>query len=408
MMTGTTVRQALRCTACHKEYPHERLFVRCPECDEPLEYDEVREAAIHPGNRTQSLFERYADFLPLERPGADLLGEGFTPLLASPDLADRLGIAALHLKMESQNPTWSFKDRGTAASLLHALECGYTRIGTASSGNMGASVAAYGARAGLETFVVVNDIPEEKLGPIAIYGPHVIRVKAPWDVLTSLTHEVGVRHGIYFTNADVPMRVEGYKTIAYEICEQLDFDAPDVVIVPTSAGGNIRGIEKGFREFYKLGLIERIPRFVASQPEACCPIHEACMAGRLAFEKVENPGKTFAGAIFNTAPVSGNQVLRLLRERRGTTAAVSDAEMLIAQRILAGEGVFAQPDSASAYASLQHLAERGEVDASSRVVCVITAGGLKLPSALTMQSLSAFDADTATLDACVRSIINGR
>lgn len=409
MTRGQTVQQALRCTACGKEYPHERLSARCPDCDEPLEYDDVREGTIRSGSlATQGIFERYADFLPLANPPSTVLGEGFTPLLSAPALAERLGVARIHLKMESQNPTWSFKDRGTAASLLHALECGYTRIGTASSGNMGASVAAYGARAGLETFVVVNDIPEEKLGPIAIYGPHVIRVKAEWGVLTALTREVGDRHHIYFSNADVPMRVEGYKTIGYEICEQLNFDAPDVVVVPTSAGGNIRGIAKGFREFFKLGLIARMPRFVAAQPEACCPIHDAWTAGRVAYEQVLNPGKTFAGAIFNTAPSSGNQVLRMLRECRGATAAASDAEMLIAQRILAEEGVFAQPDSASAYAALQHLVEQGEVDASSRIVLLVTAGGLKVPSALAMQSLGASDADLETLDACIDGILNRR
>jgi len=252
--------------------------------------------------------------------------------------------------------------------------------------------------------VVVGDIPEEKLGPIAIYGPHLIRTKADWDELAWRTLAIGASHGIYFTNADAPMRIEGYKTIAYEVCEQTAFDPPELVVVPTSAGGNIRGIEKGFREFFRLGLIKRLPRFVAVQPLGCHPIHRARIEGSQTWRRFENLG-TIAGAITNSAPASGNQVLRMLAAGNGTTEAVSDPELLAAQRDLAEVGLFVQPDSAAAYAALLHLRDRGELGPDSRVVCILTAGGLKLTAALGMHALSVKDVSVEQLESCIVNIL---
>ena len=396
----------LICTLCGKDHSRDRLALRCSDCNEPLEFEEVREGRIHiesePG---QNLFERYADFLPFEYSDPDSsLGEGFTSLIESRALAEEIGVMQLYLKNETQNPTWSFKDRGTASCIRHALELGYTRVGTVSAGNMGASVAAYGARSRLETFVIADDVAEARLAPIAMYGPHLIRVACGREELVQHTLAIGARRDIYFSNSDAPMRIEGYKTIAYEICEQTSFNVPDVVLMPTSSGGGIRGVEKGFREFYRLGVIDRMPRCVAVQPQACCPIHTAYVQGRPTWERCETP-TTIAPDIASQTPYSGNQVLRMLRAGNGLSVAVSDDEMLEAQLSLGKAGMFVQPESAATYAALRHLKQQKEICPDSRVVCILTSCGLRNPSALPRQRLNSIRTQPGKLETHIAAII---
>lgn len=395
----------LLCTGCGKDHTQDRLAMRCSACSEPLEYEEAREGSIRKDATSGSVFDKYADFLPFDYPDSgSSLGEGFTSLVEARELAEEIGILQLYLKNETQNPTWSFKDRGTASCIRHALELGYTRVGTVSSGNMGASVAAYGAKSRLETFVIVDDIVEEKLNPIAIYGPHLLRVRCDRSDLMYRSLEIGARRDIYFSNSDTPMRIEGYKTIAYELCEQVNFDVPDMILTPTSSGGNIRGIEKGFREFYHLGLIDRLPRFVAVQPLGCCPIHLAHSGRSATWKRWEHPD-TLAWDIVNTAPYSGNQVLRMLDANGGLTVAVSDNDMLQAQRSLAKTGIFVQPESAATYAALRHLKQKGEVGPDSRAACILTSSGLKFTGALAMHNLRAIPVSLEGLDMRIADII---
>jgi threonine synthase len=377
------------CTNCKKTFPIDRVYPRCDSCAEPLEVARVAAGAITDGDiLRQTILERYTDFFPFSEGEMTIsLKEGFTPLIESSKLASELGVKALHFKNETQNPTWSFKDRGTVSGITHALSLGYERIGTVSSGNMAVSVAAYGARAKLKTFIFVSaNIPPEKLNPIAIYDPLLIRVDGDYGDLYFQSLAIGKECGIYFINSDVPFRVEGSKTIAFEICEGMNFEPPDFVIVPTSSGGNLRGIIKGFEEFLDCGLIKKVPRFVCAQASGCSPIYEASRKNKDKVSRFQNPD-TIAHAIENPFPPSGNEVLRKIRENGGIFVAVTDDEILRAQKTLAEEGIFAQPAGAVPLAALTKLREDSAIDGKSTVVCIVTGGGLKYTAAFEKHDL---------------------
>lgn len=323
------------------------------------------------------------------------LGEGFTPLIEIKLLYGRI-----HLKNETANPTWSFKDRGTAAGVIYAINSGKKSIGTVSTGNMAASVAAYGAKAGLESVVLVKDeISEEKLGPIAIYGAKVLKVKGDYEDLYKESIRLGNKLGINFINSDSPFRVEGYKTESFEIFEQLDGKVPDYVVVPVSAGGNFRGIEKGFRELLLSGITDRMPKLVAVQAKGCNPIERGFIEGSLEIEQVDHP-RTIAHAIENPSPPSGNQVLRLIAKNGGMVIAVDDDEIIEAQGYLSARGLFVQPASAAPIAAVKKLCADNIIGPEDIVVCIATASGLKFTEALKyhhkdVKSCSLEDLETA-------------
>lgn len=384
---------SLVCTKCDKKFPLSGAYFRCDSCNEPLEVEIVKQGKISEGNvLTQTVLERYADFFPFLKINNDIsLHEGFTSLSASPKLAEYLGIQNLWFKNESQNPTWSFKDRGTVTGVQHAVKLGYKKIGTVSSGNMGVSVAAYGSRAGLETFVFVNKtLSSEKLSPIAIYNPHLIKVEGDYGDLYFESLRIGRKNDIYFINSDMPFRVEGYKTIAYEICEQLNFEVPDYVVVPTSAGGNIRGIEKGFREFKNCGLIKKVPKMICAQASGCSPISNAYNNDEETITRLKTP-HTIAHAIENPFPPSGNQVLRIIKRNGGICVSVSDEEIIKAQRNLAGQGIFGQPASVVPLAAVQKLREENFLRGWEKIVCIVTASGLKYTAAFDKHNLASYE-----------------
>jgi threonine synthase len=372
----------LICTGCnHKENINKNIS-RCPECGEPMEVELITKGKInYSKNIGLSLLEKYQDFYPyLDIKKEDTLGEGFTPLVKLDNLEKKLDIKNLYLKNESQNPTWSFKDRGTLLGILHAKSLGYKKVGTVSTGNMAPSVAAYASKFNMKSYVFVKDnIAEEKLNPILIYNPNLYKVKGDYGSLYYKSLELGKEKDIYFINSDVPLRVEGSKTIAYEICEQVDFKVPDYIIVPTSAGGNIRGIEKGFREFKEAGLIDNIPKIICVQSEGCSPIHKAYVQNREEIERFKNP-YTIAHAIENPLPPSGNQVLRMLKRNGGFTEAVKDEEIINAQKMMAEEGLFMQPASCVPLAALIKLKNNGKIEKDSTIVLIGTGGGLKYTS----------------------------
>lgn len=401
-------KEKLVCTNCGESYDKETKNFRCDKCGEPIELEEVKEGKISDGNPLdQTLLERYKDFYPsLSTENNFSLNEGFTSLVSVDDMAKEYGISGLFFKNETQNPTWSFKDRGTVTGVLRAINLGYKKIGTVSTGNMATSVAAYGARAGLDTYILVKKgIAEEKLKPIAIYGAKLIEVEGDYSKLYDESLAIGHENDIYFINSDVPYRVEGYKTMAFEICEQLGFEAPDYVIVPTSAGGDIRGIEKGFREFYKLGLIDKLPKMVAVQASGCSPIYNAFREGKLEISRVADP-ETIAHAIENPYPPSGNQVLRMLKKNGGLALGVDDVDILKSQKKLASLGLFVQPASATSLAAVEKLYKEKLLKESDNVVCVLTGSGLKYTAALDEHDLDVYTCKLEELNDFIKKVGN--
>lgn len=400
-------RWSYACTACGLSYPAARRFPRCDSCGEPLQVSYRGQGRIRDGNiLDQRLLERYGDFFPFSAPDRNLsLGEGFTPLVRAGKVSERLGLDRLYFKNETMNPTWSFKDRGTVAGIQHAVDTGCDVIGTVSSGNMAVSVAAYGARAGLKTIVLVSAaIAHEKVAPVAIHGPVLIKVECDYGELYFESLRVGKERGIHFINSDAPFRVEGSKTIAFEICEQLRLNSPDWVVVPTSAGGNLRGIMKGFEEFYDAGLVAGKPRFVAVQAAGCAPIFRAFHEGAERIEAVDHPD-TLAHAIANPYPPSGNEILRRIRATRGTVMAVTDDDMIAAQGELAGEGIFAQPEGAASLAALKILVGEGRIRREDTVVSVVTGGGLKYGAAFQRYRFDVRECALSSLEACLASVL---
>jgi threonine synthase len=371
---------ALVCTGCGATYALDSLTQRC-SCNEPVEVRGFVDGARPRSSGT--LLERYQKFLPFVDLDPRLsLGEGNTPLIRARQLEALLKVGSLNLKIEGQNPSGSFKDRGTVAGVTWTMSHGVRRIGTVSTGNMGGSVAAYAARAGLPCTVITSpDIPSQKLGPIGIHGPSLLRLTDGYGDAYDTSLRLRESTGTYFINSDDPFRVEGQKTLALELLEQSAGQQPDVVILPVSSGGNACALLKGFREWVEAGLGENMPRLLCVQSSGCAPISTAFELGDSQPANVGEP-HTIAHAISNPRPPSGSRLLRALQNgERGMAISVSDREIEAAQVLLAEEeGVFVQPDAAASLAGLTSAVRRGLVAPTERVTLILTGHGLKDPS----------------------------
>lgn len=322
----------------------------------------------------QRLVERYQRFLPVTEATPPLtLGEGFTPLVAAPRLGARIGVPRLHLKVEGQNPTGSFKDRGMVVAVSKALQAGSSSIICASTGNTSASAAAYGAHAGMEVIVVLptGAIAMGKLLQALVAGARVIAVDGNFDDGLRVVRELAAddRHPVTLVNSVNPDRIAGQKTAAFEVCDDLG-RAPDVLAIPVGNAGNITAYWAGFGDYAREGLIDRRPRMYGFQAAGAAPI----VGGAI----VEKP-ETVATAIRIGNPASWASAVAARDESGGRIEAVTDQEILAAYTALAMEGVFCEPSSAASVAGVTKLAREGELDPELLVVCVLTGAGLKDP-----------------------------
>lgn len=369
------------CLSCGPLASREAGSPFCPNCGEPLfVVSPQRPGARRIRDGRALALERFAEFLPLDRIDPRLsLGEGSTPLVPLERLGRAIGFDGLFAKNEAQNPTGSFKDRGTAVAVQKVVAGGSKRIGTVSTGNMAASTAAYGARAGLETFVLLKEgSSAASLQVAGVFGPRLVAVKGDYGAVFDASLAIGRTLGIPFMNSIDPYRVEGYKLTAFEIFLQLGRRGPGTVIVPLSSGGHLLGLMRGFADLEREALIAAYPRIVGVQAEPCAPLARAFARGLAKYERLA-PGPTIAHAIANPTPPAGNAVLRMIRERGGLITAVPDREMLEAQRELAAaEGLFVQPESAATFAALKKLAASGRIGPSEGgAVLILTGSGLK-------------------------------
>jgi len=396
--------EAFECVFCQKTYPVDPFHPFCPKCQEPILFKSPQTVKKFHCNKDHPL-EVMLDFLPLDYVNHDLsLGEGSTPLIRLKNVERNFYLPSLFAKNETLNPTLSFKDRGTALAIQKAISLGIERIGTVSTGNMAISTAAYGARAGLKTYVLIKDgAHREILNSTGIYNPVMINVKGDYGELFRKSFSLGEENNIYFTNSVDPFRIEGYKVTAFETFFQLDQRVPNFIFVPVSSGGHLIGIIKAFQELRQHGFIKKYPCFVGVQAEGCSPIARAFEAKKPNVKKVEKT-ETIAKAISNPDPPGGNLLLMMIRHAGGILMSASEEKILEAQRKLAElEGIYVQPASATILAGLLDLVKKKNIDPESRIVMILTGSGMKASGKTKQSDEQVLQASLSDLPGIIKS-----
>jgi threonine synthase len=324
---------------------------------------------------------RYAPFLPVDQRKAITLQEGGTPLYDCRALASELDLDRLYVKYEGANPTGSFKDRGMTVGVSRALELGCKVVGCASTGNTSASLAAYAAKAGLGCVVLLpsGKVALGKLAQAMFYGAKVISVDGNFDDALNVVRQLAKEGHLYLLNSINPFRPEGQKSVAFEIVDQLDFQVPDVIVLPVGNAANIWAVYKALTEWNSIGWIDKMPRLIGVQATGSNPITSAFRQGKKDFEPVDHP-ETVATAIRIGNPASGRKALKAIYDTNGYATDVTDEEILRAQRLLGKkEGVGVEPASAATVAGVLKLRAEGQISKSESVVCICTGNLLKDP-----------------------------
>src|SRR5262245_54699425 len=392
---GTRARVVgLSCLRCGARFDEPRLFAGCSRCraqgvavNLTVEYDLSLLAGVTPetfGSAHGGGLWRRDSLLPVRAANPVSLGEGATPLVHLGRLGRRLGVPRLYAKDESQNPTWSYKDRLCATAVTHAVEIGARVITISSTGNHGASTAAYAARAGLPCVIfTLASVPDTMKTLMQAYGAAVVACPTS-ESRWALMRQGVERHGWYSTSGFMlppigsnPWGIEGYRTTAFEIAGDLGWTAPDVDVVPIDYSDGLFGIWKGWQEVHALGLVKTRPRMIAA--EAFGPLGRA----RARDQELPEPVPVGSSVAFSIAsPFGTYQGLTALKQSRGDGVTITDEGIFEAQRALGREeGIFAEPSSAAALAAVMQLATRRLLDPDQTIVVVLTSAGLKDPGA---------------------------
>ena len=396
----------LRCRECGRGFPAEALHV-CDFCFGPLEvaydYEAIRAGisreSIAAGPRTMW---RYGDLLPVDAAAPIDLGAGFTPLVRAERLGAELGLKELWSKDDTANPTGSFKDRVVSVALTKARQLGFKVAACASTGNLANSVAAHAARAGMASVVLIpSNLEQAKILMTAVYGGEVIAVDGTYDDVNRLCAELtSERPSWAFVNVNVrSYYAEGSKTLAFEIAEQLGWQAPDHVVVPVASGSQLTKVAKGFKELGMVGLLDEIPevRISGAQALGCSPVVTAFAAGTDAIAPVKPD--TIAKSLAIGNPADGWYALEQIRSTGGACGAVTDAEIIEGIKLLARtEGIFAETAGGVTIATLVKLVAEGVIRPEERTVAIVTGHGLKTVEALT-GSVAPTHTNTPTLEA---------
>ena len=337
--------------------------------------DGLKNAKIRSGTH---IWQRFCDFLPFPFDETLSLGEGNTPLIKAEKLSAFTGIRNLLLKNETQNPTWSFKDRGSLACVAMARFCNESVTATISTGNMGNSIAAYGAKAGLRTLVFVPDsTSRQKIVAMGIHGAHVIKVHAlDYSAMKETVRGLASQLRVRTVSGNGPIRAEGYKLTAFEMWEQMEGRVPDYIAVPTSACGHARGLIKGYRELQTVGLIDSLPKLVIIQARNNSPIVSAIKQGKKQLVPFGNVS-TVADALATGNPMGGNELILKAFANGWLAEDVTETEILFGQRELARSGFFVEPAAATSLVAVRKLHEAGRIPTDSVVILMLTGSGLK-------------------------------
>ena len=401
-------RTSLQCRECKKEYESTFKYI-CDDCFGPLDvkYDFPTVTKDTFSNREQTYW-RYFELLPIEdKSNIVSIGAGMTPLSKAEKLGEKLGLKNLYIKNDSVNPTFSFKDRPAGVAVSKAKEFGLSAVGCASTGNLASATAAHAAKGGFACHVFApSDIEMAKITQALSYGANYIAVDGTYDDANRIAAQIGDSKGIGIVNINMRSHyVEGSKTLAFEVAEQLDWQVPDQLIVPVGSGAMLNAICKGFEELQQVSLLNNIDNMhmIAAQPHGCAPIVDAFKKNSTDVIPVEYPD-TVAKSLAIGDPGDGRYVLKRLKQYNGFAEECNNQEILDAIILLAKtEGIFTEPAGGVSLAVLQKMVEQGKIDKNDRVVCYVTGNGLKATESImsVLQKPLVMKADIAEISSVV-------
>ena len=400
--------RSLKCRECGKEYDPQFRYV-CEDCFGPLDvlYNDVK-VDKKTFELREKTYWRYFELLPIaDKNNIVSLNAGLTPLQHADKLGTSLGLKSLFVKNDSVNPTFSFKDRPAGVAVSRARETGLKAVGCASTGNLASATAAHAAKAGLPCYIFApSDLEHVKIAQALSYGAEFVAVEGTYDDANRVASIIGDSKGIGVVNINMrPYYVEGSKTLAYEVAEQLGWNIPDNLIIPVGSGAMLNAICKGFEELYSLGLIDnpKKMKIVAAQPHGCAPVVDAFKRNSDEVIPVERP-ETIAKSLAIGDPGDGIYVLKRLKQYNGIAEEANDAEICDSILLLARtEGIFTEPAGGVSVAVLRKLVEEGKIEKDESTVCYVTGNGLKTTEAIIglLPKLTAVKPDAAQVAAMI-------
>ena len=399
----------LQCRECKKEYDSTFKYI-CDECFGPLDvhyhFPSITKDTFVGREQT---YWRYFELLPIiDKSNIVNINAGMTPLVRAEKLGKEIGLNNLYIKNDSVNPTFSFKDRPAGVAISKAKEFGLSSVGCASTGNLASATAAHAAKADFPCYIFApSDIEHAKIAQALSYGANYIAVDGTYDDANRIAAQIGDSKGVGIVNINMrSYYVEGSKTLAYEVAEQLDWKVPDQLIVPTGSGAMLNAICKGFEELETVSLIDKVSKMHmnCAQPHGCAPIVSAFKDNSDDVIPVENPD-TVAKSLAIGDPGDGRYVLKRLKQYNGIAQESNNKETLDAILLLAKtEGIFTEPAGGVSVAVLKKMVDDGQIDKDETTVCYVTGNGLKATESI-MDVLSrpqVMQPDVAKISAVVK------
>lgn len=400
---------SLQCRECKKEYESTFKYI-CEECFGPLDVKyEFPSISKNTFSGREHTYWRYFELLPIQdKSNIVSIHAGMTPLIRAEKLGKKLGINNLYIKNDSVNPTFSFKDRPAGIAVSKAKEFGLSAVGCASTGNLASATAAHAAKGGFPCYVFApGDIEHAKIAQALAYGCKFIAVDGTYDDANRIAAQIGDSKGIGIVNINMrSYYVEGSKTLAYEVAEQLEWNVPDHLVVPVGSGAMLNAICKGFEELQSVSLLNNVSNMhmIAAQPHGCAPVVDAFKNGSSEVIPVENPD-TIAKSLAIGDPGDGRYVLKRLKQYNGYAEESNNKEILDAILLLAQtEGIFTEPAGGVSVAVLKKMIDDGKIDKNDTTICYVTGNGLKTTESI-MEVLTkpeVMQADLAKIAAVVK------